>query len=57
MQEGSKNDLQETVFSLRGKFTPPNDKVVRKVTVPRKKTNKPVFPRERAKGRFPRGGS
>ena len=57
MQAGSKNDPQETVFSLRGKFTPPNDKVVKKVTVPRKKTNKPDFPRERAKGRFPRGGS
>ena len=57
MQVGSKNDPQETVFSLRGKFTPPNDKAVKKVTVLRKETNKPDFPRERAKGRFPRGGS
>ena len=57
MQASSKNDPQETVFSLRGKFTPPNDKAVRKVTVPRKMTNKPVFLRERAKGRFPRGGT
>ena len=39
------------------KFTPPNDKVVGKVTVPRKKENKLVFPRERVEGRFPRGGS
>ena len=44
-------------FSPRGKFTPPNDKVVGKVTIPRKKANKPVFPRKRAEGRFPRGGS
>ena len=44
-------------FSPRGKFTPPNEKVVGKVTVPRKKANNPVFPRERAKGIFPRGGS
>ena len=44
-------------FSLRGRFIAPNDKAVGKVTFPRKKANKPMFPRERAKGRFPRGGS
>ena len=43
-------------FSPRGKFTHLNDKVVKKVTVPRKKANKPVFPRKRVKGRFPTGG-
>ena len=42
--------------SLWGKFTPPNDKVVKKATIPRKKTNKLVFPRESVEGRFPRGG-
>ena len=41
-------------FSPRGNFTPPNEKVVRKVTVLRKKANKPVFPKERAEGKFPR---
>ena len=30
-------------FSPRGKFTPLNDKAIGKVTVPRKKANKPVF--------------
>ena len=44
-------------FSLGGKFTSPNDKVVGKVIVPRKKANKIVFPRERAEARFLRGGS
>ena len=44
-------------FSPRGKFTPPNDKVIWKVTIPRKKANNLVFSRERAEGRFPRGGS
>ena len=44
-------------FSLKSKFTPQNDKAIGKVTVPRKKANKPIFPRERAEGRFPRGGS
>ena len=43
-------------ISPRGKFTTPNDKVVGKVTVPRKKANKLVFPRKRAEGRFPRDG-
>ena len=43
--------------SPRGKFTPPNEKVVRKVNVPRKKASKPVFPREKVEGRFPRGES
>ena len=43
-------------FSLRSKFTPLIDKAVGKVTVPRKKANKPIFPRERVEGRFPRGG-
>ena len=32
-------------FSPRGKFTPLNDKVIGKVTFPRKKANKKVFPR------------
>ena len=44
-------------FSPRGKFTPLNDKVLGKVTVPRKKANKLIFPRKRDEGRFPRGGS
>ena len=43
-------------FSPRRKFTSPNGKAVRKVTVPRNKANKPVFPRERAEGRFPGDG-
>ena len=43
-------------FFPRGKITPPNEKVVGKVIVPRKKANKLGFPRERAEGRFPRGG-
>ena len=43
-------------FSSRGKFTHLNDKDIGKGTVPRKKANKTIFPRERAKGRFPRGG-
>ena len=43
-------------FSLGSKFTPPNDKDAWKVTVPRKKANKPVFLRERVERRFPRGG-
>ena len=43
-------------FSSRGKLTLPNEKVVGKVSIPRKKTIKPIFPREKAKGRFPRGG-
>ena len=34
-------------FSLRGKFNPPNDKAIGKVTIPRNKVNKPIFPRER----------
>ena len=33
-------------FSLRSKFTPPNDKAIGKVTVPRKNANKLVFLRE-----------
>ena len=49
--------LRNKAFSPRGKFTPPNDKAIGKVTVPRKKANKLVFPGERAEGRFPRGGS
>ena len=44
-------------FFSRGKVTPPNDKATGKVTVPRKKASKPVFPRERTESRFPRGGS
>ena len=43
-------------FSIRGKFTPLNDKAIWKVTIPRKKANKPIFPREITEGRFPRGG-
>ena len=43
-------------FSPRGKFTPPNDKVVGKVTIPRNKENKLVFPRKRDEGRFITGG-
>ena len=43
-------------FSLRGKFTSLNDKAVGKVTIPRKKANKLIFPRERVEGIFPRGG-
>ena len=43
--------------SPKGKFTPPNDKVVGKVTILMKKANKPVFPWERAESRFPRGES
>ena len=30
-------------FSIRGKFTPLNDKAIGKVTFPRKKANKPIF--------------
>ena len=37
-------------------FTLPNDIVVGEVTVLRKKVNKFVFPRDKAEGRFPRGG-
>ena len=48
--------LRNKTFSLWDKFTPPHDKVVGKVTVLSKKANKPVFPRKRAKVRFPRGG-
>ena len=48
--------LKKQSLFPRDKFTPLNDKVVGKVTVPRKKANKPIFPRERAEGRFPRGG-
>ena len=44
-------------FSLRCKFTPPNDKAVGKVIVPRKKANKPVLTRERYEGKFERDGS
>ena len=49
---------RKRAFSLRGKtlFTLLNDKVVGKVTVPRKKANKLVFSRERADDIFPRGG-
>ena len=43
-------------FSPKGKFTPPNDKVIGKVIVPRNKANKLVFPRERVKGKFLRDG-
>ena len=61
----SKNDVgrfrecssRNRAFSPRGKFTPPNEKVVGKVTVPRKKANEFIFPRVRAEGRFSRGGS
>ena len=45
------------VFSTRGEFAPPNDKVMGKVTVQRNKANKPVFPKKRAEGIFPRCGS
>ena len=48
--------LRNKAFSPRGKFTPPNEKVVGKVNFPRKKVNNPVFPRERAEGRFSRDG-
>ena len=48
--------LRNKVFSSRGKFNPLNDKTIGKVIVPRKKANKPIFPRERAEDRFPRGG-
>ena len=40
-----------------GKLTPPNDKAIEEVTFPKKKASKPVFPRERIGGIFPRGGS
>ena len=43
-------------FSPRGKVSLPNDKAIGKVTVPRKKANKPIFLREKDKGRFLRGG-
>ena len=52
----SECSLRNRAFSPRGKFTPLNDKALGKVTIPRKKANKPVFPREGAEGRFPRGG-
>ena len=48
--------LKKQSLFPRGKFTHLNDKIVGKVTIPRKKANKPIFPRERAEGRFPRGG-
>ena len=58
MQTGSENVSQENIdFSPRGKFAPPNDNVIGKVTFTRKKANKPIFPRERVEDRFPRGGS
>ena len=47
---------RKKAFSLRGKFTSLNNKVVGKVTILRKKANKLSFPRERAEGRFLRGG-
>ena len=57
MQVGSEKVPQKNrAFSLRGKFTPPNNKVVGKVTILRKKANQPVFLRERVEGIFPRGG-
>ena len=46
---------RKRAFTLRGKFTPLNDKIVGKIIVPRKKANEPVFSMERVEGRFLRG--
>ena len=43
-------------FFPRDKITPLNEKVLGKVIALRTNKNKLVFPRERAEGRFPRGG-
>ena len=55
MQVGSENVPQETESFPQGVSSLLNDKAKGKVIVPRKNANKPIFPRERAEGRFPRG--
>ena len=47
---------KQSLSPPRGKFTPPNEKAVRKVIVPTKRANKLIFPRERGEDRFLRGG-
>ena len=47
---------RKRAFTPRGKFTPLNEKIVRKIVVPRKKANEPVFSRERVEDKFLRGG-